>query len=91
MTLFAGKLPKTVTEDELFESFQDYGLVSVSLKQGFAFLQFESDEKAAHALKEMDGFVWKGQSICLEHASNSIAASFAGKKQATGSQPAVDF
>ena len=90
MTLFAGNLPYNITVENLEDLFEPYDLVAVNLKAGFAFLEFQSEEKASQAMKVMNGFQINGRSLCLEYSKVSNTGLPLACNPTTGSDPAVN-
>lgn len=75
--LFVGGLPYTVTDQELGDLFAKFGnVVSANVivdrhtnrSKGFGFVEFENDEDAAKAIKEMNDAEVGGRKITVNEA-----------------------
>jgi len=75
--LYVGNLPWSVTEDELRERFEEYGeLVSAriitdretSKSKGFAFVEYQDEASARHALESENGAEMGGRTLRVDEA-----------------------
>lgn len=75
--IYVGNLPSRTTERDVKRFFRDHGTVDeVILKNGFAFVEFESSRDATDAVKHLDGRELMGNRLLVQFArvSRSIAA-----------------
>lgn len=70
--VFVGNFSFSASEDQLKEHFSQVGeVLSVNImkdaaagrSRGFGFVEFDSEELAAKAIKELDGQVWDGRAL----------------------------
>ncbi len=75
--LFVGSLAYSVTDDELNDFFKVAGNVKsakvimdrdTNRSKGFGFVEMESDEEAAEAIKQLDGKELNGRAISVNEA-----------------------
>jgi len=75
--LFVGNLSYSMTDDQLGQLFAQFGtVVSANVvkdkfsgrSKGFAFVEFETDEAAAEAMKALDGTDQGGRNIAVKEA-----------------------
>jgi RNA recognition motif-containing protein len=75
--LFVGNLPFAMTDEELSGVFAPYGtIVSANIvkdkysqrSKGFGFVEYETEEAAAEALKALDGSDQGGRNIAVKEA-----------------------
>lgn len=68
--IYIAKLGPKVNEKDLEYEFRNYGKIkNILLKQGYAFIEYESYTEAKEAVKAMDGNVIEGSRIVVQHAS----------------------
>jgi RNA recognition motif-containing protein len=77
MSVYVGNLSFQVTEDDLVETFSEYGkVVSVQVPKdretgrvrGFAFVELSSEEEEAAAIEALDGAEWMGRDLKVNKA-----------------------
>jgi RNA recognition motif-containing protein len=77
MSVYVGNLPFKVTEEDLVETFQEYGTVkSVQLPKdretgrmrGFAFVEMSTETEEAAAIDALDGAEWMGRDLKVNKA-----------------------
>ncbi|MDX2244843.1 MAG: RNA-binding protein [Leptolyngbyaceae cyanobacterium bins.302] len=77
MSVYVGNLPFKVTEEDLVETFQEYGKVkSVQLPKdretgrmrGFAFVEMETEAEETAAIDALDGAEWMGRDLKVNKA-----------------------
>ncbi|MBF2025772.1 MAG: RNA-binding protein [Oscillatoriales cyanobacterium C42_A2020_001] len=77
MSVYVGNLSFKVTEDDLVETFSEYGkVVSVQLPKdretgrmrGFAFVEMSSETEEAAAIDALDGAEWMGRDLKVNKA-----------------------
>lgn len=77
MNIYVGNLPYSVTEDDLRETFAQYGeVMSVNLitdkfsgqSKGFAFVEMPSNSEADAAIKALNDTDYKGRNIKVNQA-----------------------
>lgn len=77
MNIFAGNLPKEVTEDDLRTAFRAYGQVSFvnivkarsnGISSGFGFLEMPVQMEAEAAISGLNGKNMKGKAIIVNEA-----------------------
>eukprot|EP00287_Rhodomonas_sp_CCMP768_P002711 CAMPEP_0196731722 /NCGR_PEP_ID=MMETSP1091-20130531/11326_1 /TAXON_ID=302021 /ORGANISM="Rhodomonas sp., Strain CCMP768" /LENGTH=76 /DNA_ID=CAMNT_0042074873 /DNA_START=1 /DNA_END=227 /DNA_ORIENTATION=- len=67
--LYIGHLSSRIRERDLEHEFGRYGRIrDVSIKQGFAFLEYDRSEDADYAIRKMDGVNLEGLRISVEYA-----------------------
>jgi RNA recognition motif-containing protein len=75
--IFVGNLNFQMTEDELRNAFERFGEVTkvklvtdrdTGRARGFAFVEMENDEQAAHAIAEMNGQSIDGRALTVNEA-----------------------
>lgn len=75
--LFVGSLAYSVTDDELNDFFKSVGNVKsakvimdrdTNRSKGFGFVEMESDDEAAEAIKQLDGKELNGRAISVNEA-----------------------
>ncbi len=75
--LFVGSLAYSVTDDELADFFKAAGNVKsakvimdrdTNRSKGFGFVEMESDDEAAEAIKQLDGKELNGRPISVNEA-----------------------
>lgn len=75
--LFVGNLSYNMTDDQLMAIFAPFGnVVSANVvkdkfsgrSKGFAFVEFETEEAAAEAMKALDGSSQDGRNIAVKEA-----------------------
>lgn len=75
--LFVGNLPYSITNPQLEEMFSAYGkIVSVKIitdkfsgqSKGFGFVEMETDEEAAEAIKNLNGKDMEGRAMVVNVA-----------------------
>ena len=76
--VFVGNLPFTTTAEDLAATLQDMGFAFHSAKvimdretgksRGFAFVEFETPEAAAEAIKHLDHYVLDGRALAAAEA-----------------------
>lgn len=75
--LYVGNLPESVTSAELEALFSEYGQVKsadvvtdrqLGHSRGFGFVEMETDEATAEAVKALNGSEVKGHSIMVDEA-----------------------
>eukprot|EP00013_Stygamoeba_regulata_P018497 CAMPEP_0177669434 /NCGR_PEP_ID=MMETSP0447-20121125/23446_1 /TAXON_ID=0 /ORGANISM="Stygamoeba regulata, Strain BSH-02190019" /LENGTH=243 /DNA_ID=CAMNT_0019176315 /DNA_START=170 /DNA_END=901 /DNA_ORIENTATION=+ len=78
--VYIGNLPWSVTENDLFQKFGDYGSITnarvstdptTQTSRGFAFIEFDSSSSAASAIEEMNNQEWMGRTLRVSVASKS--------------------
>eukprot|EP01120_Amphizonella_sp_Union-15-10_P008074 TRINITY_DN282_c0_g1_i1.p1 TRINITY_DN282_c0_g1~~TRINITY_DN282_c0_g1_i1.p1 ORF type:complete len:242 (-),score=34.84 TRINITY_DN282_c0_g1_i1:78-803(-) len=66
-SLYVGKLSRDIKERDLDESFGRYGKIErISIKQGYAFVDFEDSRDAEDAVRGLDGTSLDGERIIVE-------------------------
>ena len=67
-----------VTKEDIVGLFGKFGAVDVVMKQGYAFVQYASEQSAAAAIAEFNGSQLKGRSLTVNFASrwSSLLARF---------------
>ncbi len=77
MSVYVGNLSFQVTEDDLVETFTEYGkVVSVQLPKdretgrmrGFAFVEMSSEDEETAAIEALDGAEWMGRALKVNKA-----------------------
>lgn len=77
MSVYVGNLSFKVTEDDLVETFSEYGkVVSVQVPKdretgrmrGFAFVEMSSETEEAAAIDALDGAEWMGRDLKVNKA-----------------------
>ncbi|MEM6434277.1 MAG: RNA-binding protein [Cyanobacteria bacterium P01_D01_bin.115] len=77
MTIYAGNLSYDVTQDDVTQTFSEYGTVkSVHLPKdretgrmrGFAFIEMDSDAEESAAIEALDGAEWMGRDLKVNKA-----------------------
>lgn len=77
MTIYVGNLSFKVTEDDLKETFSDYGTVvrvqvptdrETGRVRGFAFVDMGTDEEEEAAIEALDGAEWMGRDLKVNKA-----------------------
>eukprot|EP00961_Rhodomonas_salina_P109367 1472248-Rhodomonas_salina.3 len=67
--LYIGHISSRIREKDLEYEFGRYGRIrDLSLKQGFAFLEYDKAEDADYAIRKMDGVNLEGLRITVEFA-----------------------
>jgi len=67
--IYVGKLGPYVRERELRERFEEFGpIVSVDLKRGYGFVEYEREKDADDAIYYMDRKYFDGATIIVEPA-----------------------
>src|SRR5690606_18762466 len=78
-TIFVAKLDFGVTESELLNLFQQYGIVSkvtvakdkeTNKSRGFAFVEMPKAEEANAAISALDGYSFNGRKCVIKEAEN---------------------
>ena len=73
-SLFVGKIPPSVTENDLRSKFSPYGTISSVRhikEKGFAFIEFENNEQAQNALKSLFmGLEMQGKMLSINWAKS---------------------
>ena len=97
--LFIGGLSWGVTDDGLSNAFSRFGNVvsarvvmdrETGRSRGFGFVQFESEDAAAEALKTMDGFVLDNRTIRLNFAKIRAPSSSGQWERSSGPRRSRD-
>jgi RNA recognition motif-containing protein len=77
MSVYVGNLSYQVTQDDLIETFSEYGkVVNVQLPKdretgrmrGFAFVEMSSEDEEAAAIEALDGAEWMGRDLKVNKA-----------------------
>jgi RNA recognition motif-containing protein len=77
MSIYVGNLSYEVTQDDLSQTFAEYGTVKqVKLPtdretgrlRGFAFVEMTSDAEEAKAIEALDGAEWMGRNLKVNKA-----------------------
>lgn len=77
MSIYVGNLSYQVTQDDLNQTFAEYGKVKrVQLPtdretgrlRGFAFVEMETDEEETAAIEALDGAEWMGRDLKVNKA-----------------------
>lgn len=77
MSVYVGNLSFKVTEDDLIQTFSEYGSVkNVQLPKdretgrmrGFAFVEMEAESEEAAAIEALDGAEWMGRELKVNKA-----------------------
>lgn len=77
MSVYVGNLSYEVTQEDLTQTFAEYGTVKkVQLPtdretgrfRGFAFVEMESDAEEAAAIEALDGAEWMGRNLKVNKA-----------------------
>ncbi|MEL6320634.1 MAG: RNA-binding protein [Cyanobacteria bacterium J06626_14] len=77
MSIYVGNLSYDVTDEDLTQTFGEYGTVKrvqipadreTGRVRGFAFVEMESDEEEAAAIEALDGAEWMGRDIKVNKA-----------------------
>eukprot|EP01016_Furgasonia_blochmanni_P032748 TRINITY_DN3379_c0_g1_i2.p4 TRINITY_DN3379_c0_g1~~TRINITY_DN3379_c0_g1_i2.p4 ORF type:complete len:102 (+),score=26.67 TRINITY_DN3379_c0_g1_i2:113-418(+) len=67
--VYVSRLPKRVTRDDLKDLFKKFGKIrDVSIKRGYAFIEFDDHHEAEEAIGEMDGRSYEGQKLVVQAA-----------------------
>lgn len=67
--IFIGKLPPDVSKKDLEYEFKEFGtLKEISIKKGYAFIDFETTEEAEKAIQSKNGETISNQKIVVEFA-----------------------
>ena len=83
--IFVGRLSHQTSEDDLYRSFERYGKVGrLSLKKGYAFVDFEDARDAQDAMRDMDGRDLDGSRIVCESAKGVAHPSGGGREGGGG-------
>uniref|UniRef100_A0A1B0EVQ2 Uncharacterized protein n=1 Tax=Phlebotomus papatasi TaxID=29031 RepID=A0A1B0EVQ2_PHLPP len=70
--VYVGALADGATRQEMDEYFQKYGnIIGVVVNRGFGFIQFETEEMAAAALKDKHGMI-HGKKIFVKPAQSGV-------------------
>jgi len=65
--LFVGKLAPVTTEQDLYDLFGKHGEVTkVDMKTGYAFVFYETEADAQHAIDNLNDIELDGHNICVE-------------------------
>lgn len=76
--VYVGALADGATRQEMDEYFQKYGnIVGVVVNRGFGFIQFETEEMAAAALKDKHGMI-HGKKIFVKPAQSGVGSARPG-------------
>ncbi|GAB4321727.1 MULTISPECIES: RNA recognition motif domain-containing protein [Leptodesmis] len=77
MSVYVGNLSYQVTQDDLIETFSEYGkVVNVQLPKdretgrmrGFAFVEMSSEDEETAAIEALDGAEWMGRDLKVNKA-----------------------
>ncbi|NJP10067.1 MAG: RNA-binding protein [Leptolyngbyaceae cyanobacterium RU_5_1] len=77
MSIYVGNLSYQVTQEDLVETFSEYGkVVSVQLPKdretgrmrGFAFVEMSSEDEESAAIEALDGAEWMGRDLKVNKA-----------------------
>jgi RNA recognition motif-containing protein len=77
MSIYVGNLSYSVTQDDLTQTFAEYGTVkNVQLPKdretgrfrGFAFVEMDSDAEETAAIEALDGAEWMGRNLKVNKA-----------------------
>lgn len=77
MSVYVGNLSYQVTQEDLVETFSEYGkVVNVQLPKdretgrmrGFAFVEMSSEDEEAAAIEALDGAEWMGRDLKVNKA-----------------------
>jgi RNA recognition motif-containing protein len=77
MSVYVGNLSYQVTQEDLIETFSEYGkVVSVQLPKdretgrmrGFAFVEMSSEDEESAAIEALDGAEWMGREMKVNKA-----------------------
>lgn len=77
MNIYVGNLPYKTTEDDLRETFEEYGVTdSVSIikdkmsgkSRGFGFVEMSNDDEAREAISDLDGVEMDGRNLTVNEA-----------------------
>jgi arginine/serine-rich splicing factor 4/5/6 len=67
--VYVSHLSNSIREKDLDQEFAKYGNIkSISLKNGFAFIEYEDYRDADDAIENMDGKTFEGQKLTVQHA-----------------------
>ncbi len=95
MKIYAGNLPYDVTEEELEESFSDFGEVTAvnivldketGKSKGFAFVEMSDEVDAKEAMHALHESPMKGRNIKVNRAQHRYNRSSKGKGRSSGEQ-----
>ncbi|AKG23817.1 RNA recognition motif domain-containing protein [Calothrix sp. 336/3] len=77
MSIYVGNLSYDVSEEDLKQVFEEYGVVKrvqlpidreTGKKRGFAFVEMETDAEETAAIEALDGAEWLGRSLRVNKA-----------------------
>lgn len=77
MSIYVGNLSYEVTQDDLSQTFAEYGTVKrvqvptdreTGRMRGFAFVEMETDAEEAAAIEALDGAEWMGRDLKVNKA-----------------------
>ncbi|MDJ0729924.1 MAG: RNA-binding protein [Crocosphaera sp.] len=77
MSIYVGNIPFTVTDTELTDIFKEYGEVKrvylpvdreTGKMRGFGFVEMETEDQEAAAIKELDEAEWQGRTLKVNKA-----------------------
>lgn len=77
MSIYVGNLSYSVTQDDLTETFAEYGTVKrvqlptdreTGRMRGFAFVEMETEEQETAAIDALDGAEWMGRDLKVNKA-----------------------
>ncbi|UCF63123.1 MAG: RNA-binding protein [bacterium] len=77
MNIYVGNLASSVTDDELRQTFEEYGEVSSATvlkdrytgeSRGFGFVEMQSKSEAIEAIKQVDGKEMNGKRLIVNEA-----------------------
>ncbi|MGC9505106.1 RNA recognition motif domain-containing protein [Baaleninema sp.] len=77
MSIYVGNLSYDVTQEDLTQTFSEYGTVKrvhvpldreTQRMRGFAFVEMETEEEEAAAIEDLDGAEWMGRDLKVNKA-----------------------
>ena len=67
--IFVTKLPRDTTRDDLKDLFRKYGKIrEISIKRGYAFVEYYDHHDANDAIESMNGYRYDGNRLVVEKA-----------------------
>ena len=67
--IFVTKLPRDTTRDDLKDLFRKYGKIrEISIKRGYAFVEYYDHHDANDAIDQMNGYRYDGNRLVVEKA-----------------------
>jgi RNA recognition motif-containing protein len=96
MSVYVGNLSYQVTQDDLIETFSEYGkVVNVQIPKdretgrmrGFAFVEMSSEDEETAAIEALDGAEWMGRDLKVNKAKprEDRRSSMGGGNRGSGS------